>query len=194
MLEILVVMAVIAILMARKGRGRRAMGRYLRGNIDETKSLGGLGANTGIVQAFDGTVSERTFVSSIVASWSMQGWTDTDNTGPITVGLAHGDYTLAEIEAWVEQAGAATWEEGDLIAREVSDRKIRKVGTFGSAGGGLLGSVVLNDGRNIKTKLNWILNAGQGIQMWAYNNGSAAVSGTTVPDVTVQGHANLWPR
>ncbi len=190
MLEILVVMAVLAILMAKHPRGKRRMGRYIRGAIDEDMNLGTLAAKTLITQVFGNTVTERTFVSSIVALWSLIGKTIADNEGPIMVGVAHSDYTAAEIEAWIEQSNS--WEEADLVSREISGRKIRRVGVFDESGPSL-GTQVLNSGKPVTTKLGWILNAGQTLDLWAYNNGSAALA-TTAPNVVASGHANLWPR
>ncbi len=51
--------------------------------------------------------------------------------------------------------------------------------------------IVLNDGKPIKTKLNWILQEGQTLAFVGYNMGSVQVQ-TTTPDVRILGHANLW--
>ncbi len=194
MLEILVV--VIAMLvMARKGRGRgkRSMGRYIRGNVDENLALGTLAAATLVGVLFDETVNERTYVSSIVATWNLSDFTEAADVGPIVVGIAHGDYSDAEIEAFIENTGS--WNEGDLVQqREVGRRLIRKVGTFGADGPvDSATSLTLNDGKPITTKLGWILLQGQTLRYWAYNPGAAAVS-TTDPNVRLSGHVNLWPR
>ncbi len=190
MLEILVVMAVLfAIMMAKHGRRRRSMGRYIAGAIDVDFALGTLAAKTLAVLAVSDVVSERTYISSIDCLWSMIGKTVADNQGPIMVGVAHSDYTAAEIEAWIERTNS--WKEADLVSREISSRKIRRVGIFNEDVD--LGTQVLNNGRIIKTKLGWILNSGQTIDVWAYNNGSVAL-GTTDPNVVVSGKANLWPR
>ncbi len=192
MLELAAILITLVI-MARKGRSggrRRPMGRYIRGNIDLDVALGTLAAKTLIALAMQQTVTERSLISSIVLQWSLIGKTIADNQGPIMVGVAHSDYTAAEIEAWVENT--TTWAESDLVGREISGRKIRRVGVF-PEGGQSLSTQVLNDGKPVKTKLNWILNAGQTLDVWAYNNGSAALA-TTDPNVVVSGHANLWPR
>ncbi len=166
------------------------MGRYIRGAVDEDMALGTLAAKTLIIQTFGNVVSERTLVSSLDALWSLIGKTVADNQGPIMVGVAHSDYTAAEVEAWIEQQNS--WLEADLVAREITGRKIRRVGVFPEQGQDL-STQVLNDGKPIKTKLNWILNAGQSLDFWAYNNGSAPLA-TTDPNVVLSGHVNLWPR
>lgn len=165
------------------------MGRYVRGNIAENIALGTLAANTLLLGATD-TVNERSRISSIVCTYSLAGMTPTENAGPILIGVAHSDYTLAEVEAWVElQSG---WDEGNLASREISARYIRRIGQF-DVPPAANQSVALNEGRQIKTKLNWVLLQAQGLNFFCYNTGTAAVA-TTDPNVHVQGHANLWPR
>jgi len=192
MLEILVVMAVLAILMAKRGRGKRAMGPYIRGNIEEDFSIGTLAGNTGAVQGNTDAVNGRTWLSSIKAIWSLSGVTLADNTGPLEVGIAHGDYTLAEIVEWITLSTG--WDAGNLVSREIANRKIRRVGVFDTIGAGGVGSnFVLNEGRPIHTKLGWMLEQDQTVDYWVFNHGSVAF-GTTDPNVHILGHANLWSR
>lgn len=166
------------------------MGKYLRGNLDEVLAVGTLAARTLVVQGGDETVIERTFVSSMVATWSLSDVTSGANIGPLLVGVAHSDYTAAEIEEFIENLGS--WNEGDLVSQEKAKRKIRVVGTFRLDAVGD-SSMVLGNGRPIKTKLGWILTTGQNLDLWAYNLGSVAYA-TTNPQMHVEGHANLWPR
>ncbi len=181
--------------LAKRGRGRkrRRMGRYIRGGVDESLVLTTIGARALLKISFDETVNERTLVSSVVATYALDDLTEGAGIGPIMVGLAHDDYTAAEIEEFIENTGS--WDEGDLVQQEVGKRKIRVVGIFQTAHSVAtgLGSATLNDGKPIKTKMNWILNQGQTLSVWGYNLGTAPVA-TTVPEISVQGHANLWPR
>ena len=190
-IELIMTIIVMTIGMAKpRKRRRRRMGRYIRGAVDEEVGLATLGAKTGAEATFDEVVNERTLVSSIVAVYTLSNWTPVASAGPIMVGIAHGDYSLAEIEAYIEST--QSWNEGDLVAREVSMRKIRRIGVFDTPQAAT-DSVALADGRPVKTKLNWILLQGQTLNLWVYNTGSAAVT-TTIPVVHVSGHANLWPR
>ncbi len=101
------------------------------------------------------------------------------------IGLAHSDYTDAEIEEYIETTDS--WDQGNLVqGKEVRKRLIRRIGIFGSSG-------VLNDGKPIHTRLNWLLRTGQTISLWAYNRGASALA-TTDPQVVAEGHANLWGR
>ncbi len=178
--------------MARKrgGSRRKNFSNYLKGVFQETQALGTLNLKTGIRRLITDVVEDTARVSSIEATWSMGNWTPADGKGPIYVGYAHSNYTLAQIEEWIENAGA--WSRSSLSAKEISTRMIRQVGTFASPGEAAVGGwSVLNDGKPIKTKLNWLLMEGQTVSLWYYNGGTGAVA-TTDPNVVVQGHANIW--
>ncbi len=164
------------------------MGRYIRGRINENLSLGSLAAATLIGVAFDENVNERSLVSSIVATYSLADVASAANRGPVMVGIAHGDYTDAEIEAVIENTGS--WNEGAKPQQEISKRLVRMIGTFPSTESATE-TDVLNDGKPIRTKLNWILNQGQGLRLWGYNTGTAAL---LAGGVRTEGHANIWPR
>ena len=169
-----------------KGKFRR----YIAGPIDEEGDLGTLSAKTAVRFAFDETVVEKAWITSIDAIWALKNFTIATDDGPIMVGIAHSDYTATEIEEWIENA--AGWSEADLVGQEVAKRKIRKVGVFDSPNAAL-DDVVLNDGKSIHTKCGWMLASGQGLALWAYNLGDSNLA-TTAPDVFVQGTAHVWPR
>ncbi len=179
-----------SIVLAKRGRGkRRNFSGYTRGNIRARIELGTLAAATGKVEPM-AVVDRPTRISSVKAMYSLSGWTEIDNVGPISIGIAHGDYSLAEIEEWIEQTETASWLSSDLIAKEVSGRLVRRIGVFRGANQSL-GAAVLNNGKPLSTKLNWRLAAGETVQYWVYNLGSAAVA-TTDPQVEIDGQANLW--
>ncbi len=176
----------------RQFRRKRAKGfrsGYLKGAIEQELDLGTLAAKTLVGVLNSQTVNEKTFVSSIRCTWTLSEFTLTTNVGPILCGVAHGDYTDAEIEAWIENS--TSWNQGDLISKEVSSRRIRRVGVFPTRDTGSAGSWSLNDGKPIRTKLGWTLITGQTLRFWCYNTGEASIA-TTDPDVQVEGHANLW--
>ncbi len=188
---ILIYITLIAMLaMARRPKRRRRMGRYIRGSVEEQVSLGTLAGQTLIRAGFDQTVNERTLVSSIVATYDVKNFTSGAAIGPLMVGIAHSDYTNAEIEAWIEDTGS--WDEGDLVRQEIGNRKIRFVCEL-RAGATAADGFVANDGKPIKTKLNWILLQGQTLSLWVFNLGGSAI-GTTIPIVQATGHVNLFPK
>ncbi len=193
MFEILA-LVVLLLAAAHKGKpkGRRSMGKYTKGRINFLLDLGTLAAQTLVSADNAQTVDEITLVSSIVATYSIDQWTTGAGIGPVTVGVAHSDYTDAEIEAVIENTGA--WRRSDLVAQEIANRKVRIIGTFETpVAGTATSSRVLNDGKPIKTKLNWTLRTGQTLAFWAFNDGENPFA-TTDPDLRIQGHANLWER
>ncbi len=189
MLEILVAGLITIVLIVMAKRRRRSMGRYIKGNIEEDISLGTLGAET-IISAASDTVQDRAILTSIDATWSLANYTPAANDGPIMVGVAHSDYSDTEVEQFLELD--TSWAEGDKVDREVMNRLIRRIGVFDTPSDAAA-SVTLNDGKPIKTKLNWILNTNQGVNYWVYNTGSGAL-GTTDPVVHIEGHANIFPK
>ncbi len=176
-------------MMAKHPKRGRKFRKYLRGNADEQVDLTTLATLTLANAPFDDVVFNRTWVSTLIARWAMSNWTPIADVGPIMVGVAHSDYSKAEIEEFIENT--ASWNEGNLVQQEIAKRKIKIVGILENPAD-VNATAVLNDGKPIRTKCNWILMEGQTLQAWAYNLGTAAVA-TTVPRLRVQGHANLWP-
>ncbi len=100
----------------------------------------------------------------------------TAGQGPIIVGVAHSDYTDAEIEEFVENV--TSWTQSDQISQERSRRKIRQIGVFSGVGA----EEVLNDGKPIRTKCRWQLQDGQALNFWAYNASGAVLTTGGVVD------------
>ncbi len=166
----------------------RGNGKYLKGNIDESTQLGTLAARTLISEDVE-AVTNRVLVSSIVCNWSLDGIVA--GQGPIIFGVAHSDYTDAQIEAVLENTGS--WSEGDLTSKEIADRKVRQIGQFVGTLDTGTDDIQFNDGKPVKTKLNWILNEGNSLTVWAWNASGSALS-TADPAMICKGHANLWVR
>ncbi len=173
-------------------KGRRKFRRYIRGNIDHRLQLSTLNGGVVLGTPLADTVTEPAWCSSVKATWSLDQLTPVAGAGPIMVGIAHSNYTDAEIEEWVENL--ANWDEGDLVAQEIAKRKIRIVGTFAfPASFDAQSQSVLNDGKAVRTKCGWLLREAATLRIFAYNTGSSSLA-TTNPNVRVQGHANLWPQ
>ncbi len=173
--------------MPNKSRKRRKS-KYLKGVVDEELAIATLASKVVVGANFDSTVSEKTRVSSLEASYAIRGLTSASDDGPIMIGIAHSDYTDTEIEEYIENLGS--WDQGNKVAQEIGKRLIRVIGKFESRSDALE-AVTLNDGLPIKTRLNWTLITGQTLKAWAYNLGSSPLS-TTVPDISINGHVNLW--
>ncbi len=163
------------------------MKRYLKGNVDENVILTDLAAATLVSSDFDETPEQDTLVSSLVASYSIDNLVA--GQGPIIFGVAHSDYSDAEIEEFIENTGS--WDQGSKIEQERAKRLIRKIGTLVGTQGTGTNDVQFNGGVPVKTKLNWRLNTGDTLNLWAYNISATALS-TSVPVLRAHGHANLW--
>ncbi len=175
--------------MAKKPQ--RNFRKYLKGRVSHDMSLTTLASETVVSQVLSDVLTEKAWLSSVKATWSLADFTPQAGDGPIEVGVAHFDYTDAEIEEWVENQGS--WEEADMIGQEIANRRIRSIGTFTSPASVSTEIVALNDGNPIHTKCGWQLTTAQTLRIWAYNHGSSALA-TTVPIVTTAGHCNLWPN
>ncbi len=126
-------------------------------------------------------------ISSIVCTWSLDNITP--GQGPLIFGVAHSDYSDAEIEAVIENQ--ASWDQGSKVEQEVAKRLVRQIGQFVQVHTLSPGDIQFNDGKPVKTKLNWRLNTGDTLKMWVYNVSLMALS-TSVPVLLCNGHANLW--
>ncbi len=171
--------------------GRRKFRPYLKGQIDNKFNLGTLSGDNVLGDLVDDVVTEKAWLSSVKATWTISNLTSGAGIGPIMCGVAHSDYTDAEVEEWIENL--SSWEQGDLVAQEVAKRKIRRVGVFDDPAGGPPDKLTLNDGKAIRTKCGWQLTTGQTVRIWAYNMGDSPLA-TTDPVLATQGHANLWPN
>ncbi len=186
MLEILVVMAVLAILMAKHGRGgrKRSMAGYRKLPFQLRQGIGGIADDAFAGFNLGDSVSEKTWVSSVKAVYGLQDFTVGE--GPVVLVVAHSDYSDTEVAEAIEADTA--WDTGNLVAREQATRKVRVIGTFTLTD---QGEEVLNDGRNITTKLGWMLETGQTIQYGIFAAGGAVTTGAAI---TCTGYANGWAR
>ncbi len=158
--------------MAKHQRRRRgARKRYLQ--IQDSMAIGALAAGDVIKEDLADTVDDKVFALWFKGTVASTGHTALE--GPFQVGLAHSDYTSAEVEEALEAVG--NWDEGDLVAREQGKRRVRRVGQFT----GTDVDEVLNDGTAIFVKMMFPLENGTTLATWARNNtGSAFTAGTNV--------------
>ncbi len=189
MIEVLfILIAMLAMAKHRRRRRKINWSTYLSGAIEIRANLGTLAGKTLLTFPVGSNVSDTTRVGSIKCIYSLSGMTAGDNIGPIAVGVAHSDYTSVEIEAYLEATGS--WDRGDMVQREVRSRRVRLIGVFNTPA--TVGeSSRLNDGRPVKTKLNWVLSEDDTLDFWFFNMGTGALA-TTDPQVNVIGKANLW--
>lgn len=102
-------------------------------------------------------------------------------------GIAHSDYTAAEIEECLEAAGSI--DLGDKVSQERANRLVRSVGQMTGAPGTGAG-LSWNDGRPVKLKLNWVLTVQDSLVAWVRNaSGTVYTTGASL-DV----FGSLWVR
>ncbi len=152
-----------------KNRKPRYKG-YRKLPVTANIALGTLGSEALIGQLNGETFNEERRILSAELTWAIEDLASAD--GPVQVGLAHGDYTDAEIEQCLEAVGA--WDEGDKIAQEQAKRLVRIVGMVSEE------ETVLNDGLAIKTRLNWRIATSDTLRWWARNRGDAMTTGAEI--------------
>ncbi len=104
-------------------------------------------------------------------------------------GVAHSDYTAAEIEECLEAGGSINL--GDKIAAEQANRLVREIGTINPSGSSTAAAgIAFNDGKPVKTRLNWLMAAGDQLQLWVRNNSGNVY--TTGAALSISG--DLWVK
>lgn len=158
--------------MARKRRARRFNLRPIR--VNSSLAIGALASADVIAGAITNNATNRLRVISAHLAYSI-----TDLAAVVddafAFGIAHGDYSAAEIEECLEAGGAM--DMGDKIALEQSSRLVREVGMINSSGAQNVGAGInFADGRIVKTKLNWVISIGESLQLWVRNNSGVVYS------------------
>ncbi len=148
--------------------------------LSEITTLGALTSQNAVATTFDSTVDDSTYLLSIEATYSISA--HTAGEGPIVCGVAHNDYSAAEIVEWYIANGA--WDRADKVAQEHNRRKIRQVGIFP----GVSAIETLNDGIPVKTKLGFIVEDGQTLSLWALNEDAATLTTGTV----LEAQGKVW--
>ncbi len=102
----------------------------------------------------------------------------TDNEGPIKMGWANADLSVAEI---VEALDARPLGRSSITELERSRRPARLFGTFDTSDG--VGSSRLNEGNTIRVKINRVFSKGIGMQFFVINRSGAALTGGAILSV-----------
>ncbi len=134
---------------------------------------GALASGVPVTQALHTAAADKLRVISVNHSFA---WIDKAAADEgAEFGYAHSDYTAAEIEECLE--AFTSIDLGDKIAQEQANRLVRSVGTIaGDASGGRFA-----DGRKVKTRLNWLLAAGDAIHLWVRNSsGTVWITGSEI--------------
>ncbi len=162
--------------------GKRRSYSLRRVRVTPELALSTLAPATAVTVALVGASDSQYRAISVIATWAVANLTDGE--GPVTVGIAHNDYTLTEIKECLE--AALSISQGNKIANEQANRLIRIVGSIGGSGG----PTVLNGGKPVKTRLNWFMPAGQSFKIFAWNESTGSL--TTGARLNIQG--DVWVK
>ncbi len=132
--------------------------------------------------------TNRYRVTSLSLAFTWGGKAIADDT--LEFGVAHGDYTAAEIEECLEASGSIN--AGTKDQQEKANRLVRSIGIVaGGVGDAASQGAPFNNGRPVKVKLNWTIQIGDTLSIWM-RNGSAVVY-TTGSVLAVIGKAWVTP-
>ncbi len=154
--------------------------------IESGLGIGALAASDVTSSALTATSANAYRVTSVKCSYTIVDLAAAID-GAFQFGIAHSDYTPAEIEECIEATGAI--DIGNKVEQERANRLVREIGTISPEGTPLVaGEISYNDGRPVKTKLNWMIGIGDTLVMYV-RNGSGAVYTT---GSTLKSKGEMW--
>ncbi len=139
--------------------------------INAAVTVGALASLTVVKGVIHASSTNMFRVISLNCSYSWSGIAAAIDDG-MEFGIAHSDYTAAEIEECLEASGAI--DQGDKVAQEQANRLVRSIGIMSGSGPIVDGQRSFNEGRKQRTKLNWLLGIGDTLVLWM-RNGSGVV-------------------
>ncbi len=164
----------------RTGR-KRSRKNFVALPVSAQLTLGTLAANTVLTANLIATLTEDLFVISADLTWALLA--HTAGEGPIEVGVAHGDLSVAEI---LEAVAAAPTGPGDIIQNERSHRPVRQSGAFP----GLNTDEVIAQGSKVRTRCKFLVSDGVAFNAYALNRSG----GTLTTGALVRVSGNLYGR
>ncbi len=127
-------------------------------------------------------ITEDLRVLSMDCTWTLRDLTAGE--GPLEVGYADDNYSVTEI---AENLIAQPSGPGDRIQVERSERRVRRIGKFT----GQNAAETLNDGKPIKTRLNWLVTDDSTLACWIQNQSDANMMTGAILDIS--GYINaVW--
>lgn len=174
--------------MAKPRRARRKRAFNLRRvRVSATVATGALAAADVIVAAVTAAVTDPLRIMSVNLTYNWAAIAALADDG-LEFGLSHSDYSAAEVEECLEQSGSI--DLGSKIAQEQANRLVRSIGLISGSVTTINGGLMFNDGRQLKTKLNWRMSSGDTLNLWI-RNGSGVIW-TTGGAVVCQG--DMWVK
>ncbi len=158
------------------GFGKDGKGVIMRESRQQ--AIGTLAAQTALIIGTNLPTLERyrMIKAELIASITQVA---TGELGSVYIGLADGDYTVAEIEAAIEASGPLG--PNDQIAEELSERFVMILGhTPSNAGNTPLAFVNETGGGVMKETIRWTFARTKSWNWFVYNFGEAPTTGSTV--------------
>ncbi len=156
--------------MARRPYPKRGAYGLRKVRVASAVAVGALAALDVTAGAITNAAADKIRFISLIAAWS---WSDISAAldDSMEFGVAHSDYSAAEIEEALEAGGSL--DLGNKVEQERANRLVRSIGIMSNEGAAQ-GGAQFNDGKPVKTRLNWLMSAGDTLSMWM-RNGSGAV-------------------
>ncbi len=174
--------------MAKKRSGSRRKFNLRRVAITPAVSIGALTTLDVAVSAGTSAAASTLRFMSINMTWNIVDLAAAADDG-FQFGVAHSDYTAAEIEECLEATTAI--DIGDKVAQERANRLVRSIGVISGDGTPLLDAgLKWNGGRPMKTKLNWLMSIGDTLNVWVRNSST----GTYTSGSVLAGQGDLWVK
>ncbi len=129
-----------------------------------------------------GTLTEDFYSHAFKATWSLR--TQVVGEGPVSIGFAHDDYSVVEIE---EALDVSLLGPGNKIEQERNRRLVRSVGAFD----GLEVDEKMNNGVPVWTRTGFNVQSGKGMAIFGYNQSGANLTGSPVLRLTGY-HKGRW--
>jgi len=165
--------------MARRPRRKRRSFNLRRVRVTPEMPILNVLSDVAVKQAISAVAVSTYRAISLKGLWAITNLTV--NEGPLTVGVAHSDYTVLEIqECLISQASI---DPGNKVEQERANRLVRLIGSFNEDG-------VLNDGEPVSTKLNWLIAIGRSVDMFIFNESTSQLTTGAVLNFT----GNLWVK
>ncbi len=177
MLEIFLILAMIPIMAAKRGRRRRYTGRFVAIRVNGQMVLGTLADVTVIKQNLNSGASDNEWYA-ISLDLTIAVSALTAGEGPLIVGVCNSNLSVTQVKEALE---ADTTDFNSVDSQEASRRQVRDFGQFS----GLNTNEVLFDGRPRRVKLKMKIFAGENVAIFIYNQAGGAL--TTGAAITWQG-------
>ncbi len=148
-----------------RGRGRRRAFNLRRVRVQQSLAPGALATGDVTVGPLTAAITDPLRIVSVNFTYAITDVKAVPDDG-FEFGLAHSDYTAAEIEECLENQSAI--DLGDKIAQEQANRLVRHIGIM-TGQTAVNAGYTFNDGRPVKTKLNWRMSSGDTLNLWIRN-------------------------